>query len=309
MFLKLGLLFLSLFISQMIYADAGWVKIPEDPTIVRLQDNFGRCTGTRISHQGHILTARHCFNQCLIAGQFVQTEILFPSVGWQSPKLYKFNSENPAVCTMNVDGVEQELEVVFASGGFMTPSEQGSLSVSDPQVYDQLLESYFLYNGDYAVVKQRVDHPTSCRAVSTTAVEANETIYYMGYPTASMGGRPEGYESDGESLLLSRGHRVVSMAENTCIDTQSSTLAAVLKRYDRPEIFLSTIDVLPGASGSSVLNENGEIVAVVNSVYSPRVNMYQHYCSGSAVAVGVERILQHMAEEDFPAQDVFDCEM
>lgn len=299
-------LFQLVFLSPLVlFAEAGWVKVEADPTIVKFQDSYGHCTGTRISAEGHILTARHCFNQCLISGQFVNQQALFPEYGWQSPQLYTFPNDKKAVCRTTVDGVVKDIEILFTSSGFMTPSAQGSLSVSDPDIYNEFLDNHYLYNGDYAIVKEEVTQRTSCRELSVEPSLANDRVHYKGYPSASTG-RPAGRDSDGQSLSLSQGYRTSSVSNNSCVPSEQLT-AQVLGRYDRSELYLSTVDVVPGASGSALLNTEGRIVGVINSVYSPRQNIYSHYCSGAAVAVSVARILQHLEEQQISASRFFAC--
>ena len=73
--------------------------VERDSSVLRIEDGFGSCTGTRISRNGHILTARHCLNACLISGNYVESVRIYPEFGYQSPTLYLFpRSEEATYC-------------------------------------------------------------------------------------------------------------------------------------------------------------------------------------------------------------------
>lgn len=272
---------------------SGWEGATLTPEFVKIQTNFGGCTGTRISNQGHILTARHCLNECLIQSGAVDEERLFPEEGWRSPKLFHFPNGNPAFCDLEINGIPKRVEVLSASAAFMIPLEQSSLSRYARDLHQELMDQNFFHTGDYAIVKDENSQRQQCRKISMERPIATQEVHYFGFPGQSRGGRPEGRESDGESFLRSDGQVVASITQNPCI---RGSIERLVDKYDRPEIILSTVDILPGASGSSLLNSAGEIVGLLNSSYTNGAEMYETYCPGSAVAIAVESLFEQMAQ-------------
>lgn len=304
--LLLALFALSLPLA--LQAREGWSPARADKTIVKLKDNFGTCTGTRISNEGHILTARHCFSACLIAKKYVTSERIYPEDGWQSPKLYTFDKSSEAICEVEIDGVPSKVKVLATSPSFMTEIDKGSMSLYDYPRYLDYENKSFFQSGDFLIAQQLEVKNTRCRPNSLNLGRVT-SVHYKGYPAASKG-RP-GRNSDGKNLMLAEGHLVDSITTNQCVPQDGSVNMNRLKdTYDRPELQLSTVDILPGASGSSLLNQDGEIIGLLNSTYAYKVDIYQHYCSGSAVAIKLSHVLElarnHMKDSEI--SDAFNCQ-
>ena len=302
---------LNLF-SVQAFSVPGWTAFKNDPSVVKITDGFGSCTGTRVSNDGYILTARHCFNTCLISKGFVDKRVIYPAEGWQSPVLYLFPNKKTAYCLVELDGIKQEIEIVAASDGFMIPSQQASLSVYDMPKYLEYLNNNFLYNGDFAVIRTQKNNfdQASCRKVSRGLAGTQGgavKVYYLGYPSSSTG-RPKGANSNGVSLLMGEGVTISSILKNACLGEKPNKDSLKL-RYDRTELLLSTVDVLPGASGAALLNEEGEIVGVINSVYQRGKDMYSEYCSGSAISLNINYVVNKIKNNlgENKVEQIFNC--
>ena len=288
------------------HAISGWTPVDYDPTVVQINGRGGGgCTGTRISKDGYILTARHCFNGCLISGGFVDAYNLFPEYGWRSPKLYQLHQE--AVCLTTIDGVAKKIKIVAIGPGFMTPMEQGSLNLYDKDLYLDFLQKSYLHNGDFAIIKEDVEGQ-SCRKVNWSSALDGEKVSFSGYPIQSSG-RPCGRDSDGKSLLKGEGLVPSSSLDSSCVDSSLSNLDKLITRFDREDIMLSTVDNLPGASGSSLLNSSGEIVALINSQYRSGIDVESTYCSGTTVSIPTDHILRLLKETGFRRRvdEFFSC--
>ncbi len=301
-----ALFFSILFITIPSWSQPGWEPF-FDETVVRFGEfGSGTCTGTRISHQGHILTARHCFDACLISGGFTEKTPLFPEFGWQSPQLYRQNKV--ATCSTLINGEKAEIEILASSPGFMIPIEQASLSQMDKTIHQSFLDQAFLHNGDFAIVREKTPIHTSCRKVSQKPLTSGEFVEFRGFPIASTG-RPEGRNSSGKELLRGEGVVVSSILENSCISANTPFKEQLVNSYDREDIILSSLDVLPGASGSSLLNSQGEITGVINSIFRFKIDVLSTYCSGSAVAVPIASIVHHLKKQVGlkSVQEFFSC--
>jgi hypothetical protein len=174
-----------------------------------------------------------------------------------------------------------------------------------PELHQEFLNSGYFHNGDFALIKVAEYESSLCVKVSNQQPAPGALVHYFGYPGDSSG-RPEGRNSDGESFYRGQGEVVPSILENPCIRGSEDALR---NRYDRDEIILSTVDILPGASGSSLLNQRGEIIGLLNSSYTNGAQMFERYCQGSAVALSMIRI-REILTQDFPSLDsseVFHC--
>lgn len=284
-------------------AEMGWQPVESGSqaakAIVRIKSQFGTCTGTRISTQGHVLTARHCLNQCLINSGQVEPEVLFPDQRG-SYQLYHIRLNPRARCRFEIDGVEKEVQVIAAGVGFMIPSEERALPRYDETLHRSLVERGFIQRSDYAVIREIGPQSSECLHLSENDALPEELVHYMGYPGASTG-RGE-FDSDGSTLLQGRGEVVTSILESSCIEEVSSTEEELRFSYEQPEQILSSVDLLPGASGSALLNSNNEIVALLYSTFWP-VDRWSEYCSAAAVGLRISYLrrvlLQTLGETRF----------
>ncbi len=305
-FQNLFIIVLSFFIALEVNALAGWSEAVASSEFVKIETQFGHCTGTRISDHGHILTARHCFNACLIQSGQLEDEPIYPEEGWRSPKLYHVLEERPVYCDMSLEGKNVRAEVVATSRAFMVPSEQSSLSFLSPEMYQEFLEKSYFQSGDFAILKLQAESSARCLRISSLASSLGDAVHYYGYPGASRGGRPEGRESLGDRILMGQGLITPSILDNPCVVGDEIKLR---DRYDREELILSSVDILPGASGASLLNSSGEIIGLLNSSYSNGLEMYERYCPGSAVAISIESLVLDLRTR-FSREDVtqfFNC--
>lgn len=304
---KIVLFFIIIF--QVIEVRAqGWSLSNPSESIVRIKNSFGRCTGTRISSAGHILTARHCFNACLIQAGDLTKESLLPEYGFRSPTLYKINSFRETFCEAEVDGRLTKIEVVAGSLQFMIPSEKNTLFEFAPEKYSELLEQGTFHNGDFLVIKEQYSRTTTCELIRVGQAREQGLVFYEGYPLASQG-RGQGRDSDGMSLLRSQGEQVTSILHNSCLAASIST-KELIQKYDRDELILSTVDLLSGGSGSLLKNEKGETLGLLNSLYHQGINPTLKYCSGSAVALSFSEIMRNIRLQLSVSQimQVFDCQ-
>lgn len=280
-------------LNSVAFAVPGWVKAEADPRVVKITDSFGSCTGNRISNDGHILTARHCLNACLVSKGYVEEINIYPEMGWRSPKLYKSKLDENSFCKVAIDGKEQMVQVLAASEAFMVPSEQSSLYNMDKELYFEYLNSGYFHNGDFAIIKSS-EKTADCFQMSLSPAEPGAPVSYSGYPGATTG-RPTGLDSDGESFLKAQGELIESIAQNSCV-TKNTKVDRFKRLYDRPGLVLSTVDLQQSASGSLLVDQGGYGLALINSHVGFGSKTFSRYCAGSAVAVSVLEIMKDVQE-------------
>ena len=143
-------------------------------------------------------------------------------------------------------------------------------------------------------LKDDTDKGSQCKSIGNTELRVGERVHYIGYPNATTG-RPIGTDSNGDQLSMGQGHIIESILENPCVIGSEK----LKTKYDRDELLLSTVDIVPGASGSSLLDKDGNIVGLLNSSFSQGVNIFSQYCEGSAVAIKIGSILNFLEEKQF----------
>jgi hypothetical protein len=124
--------------------------------------------------------------------------------------------------------------------------------------------------------------------------EASGAVESLGYPSATQ--RPGAYNSDGVQLYFTAGEVLPGgIRENACVQKlDASRLEQIREEYDHPGAFMSTLDVIHGSSGSSVLSDQGEVVGVLTNMYIERgLDPEKTYCYGSAKALSATWIRKY----------------
>lgn len=242
-----------------------------------------RCTATEISSAGHLLTARHCLQKCLIRSGVFQLK------KEQGVDYFTLNQEKlgQATCPVNIDGVEENVVVEATSPGLVVYMDQPGLRSVNPALFRRMYDEGYTELGDFAVVRRPVAGG-ACVPLSLDRPAGEVTS--LGYPSETS--RPDGFNSDGSQLYFTSGRVLGSVRENACFaELSASQQEKALKDYDHPGAFMSTLDAIHGSSGSSVLNAKGEVVGVFATMFiHPTRDPDKFYCHGSAKALSVEHI-------------------
>jgi len=268
--------------------------------VVLLNSPSGRCTGTYVSSDGAILTARHCLQICLIRSGVVR------EVSEQDGAIVFYETVperlGVATCELEINGVPQTVTVEATGPGFVMPFNMSGLSSLNPALMKDLIARGYTSSGDFAIVRQRVTTPTACVALAQAPAQPGDFVQSIEYPAATE--RPDGYNSDGEQAYASGGVVAHSIAENSCVVEASppaERLARLMATFDDASSFVSSLDSNHGASGSPVFNAKGEVVGIL-------INIYRHtsitqkqedepevrFCLGSSKALRIERVLSFL---------------
>lgn len=241
-----------------------------------------RCTATEISSAGHLLTARHCMQKCLI------TSGVFQWKQEQGVDYFVLNREKlgKATCPVSIDGVEENVVVEATSPGLVVFMDQPGLRSVNPGLFRKMYDEGYTELGDFLVVRRPV--PGSC--VPLGLDRPSGEVSSLGFPSETS--RPDGFNSDGAQLYYTRGEVIGSVRENSCFgELNAAQQEKAQKDYDHPGAFMSSLDAIHGSSGSSVLNAKGEVVGVFATMFiHPERAPDKSYCRGSAKALSVEHI-------------------
>jgi S1-C subfamily serine protease len=114
---------------------------------------------------------------------------------------------------------------------------------------------------DVAIFKVLVDHSVPSFKIATKDVDVGDTVVSVGYPVP-----------------------------DTLVE-QPTYVQGIVNKIDEHGYRISSIRTLPGASGSPIINDNGEVVGVVQAVRIYETQILPNY-SMSAPLVNVQEILK-----------------
>lgn len=204
-------------------------------------NNKAHCSGAYVSDAGHILTASHCLESCVFdkAGKRKQT----------GPEIQ---------CDFTVNGQNKTVRVLLMASCSVKALYKLDERLQDPSCLGQ---------PDVAVVQPLEPEANfSCLGTSPN-LKPGDRLLAFGYPQKTRRGK---YDSDGESLFLSAGRALASTPGCTVArDSYEGWRPGDRKQLDSKLLQLgkdfvqSTLDAVPGSSGSPVINEEGELVGVM----------------------------------------------
>lgn len=262
--------------------------------ILKSKDN-AECTAAFISNAGHILTARHCMQKCLIRSGIFQMVYEQKAVSYFHLNQQKLGK---AECSALLDGEPVDLIIESTSPGLIVSMDEKSLQSLNPQLFKNLVEQSYTSKGDFVIARvKNSSHSTSCIPLAKKPALTRDLVHNFAYPTAT--NRPDGWNSDGLSFYATTGEVISGIAKNSCvIDAKLSEtqLRKLEKEFDEDTAFMSTLDAIYGSSGAPVISSNGEVVGILTNVYrpdfaKPHEEPKARYCSGSAKALRIEHIL------------------
>jgi hypothetical protein len=265
-----------------------------------LKSSNGQCTSTTISQFGHQLTARHCLQHCLIRSK------VFSLQKEQGTVDYFVRDEKAlgsATCTVEIDGVEQDITIEATSPGLIAYLDRPSFASINKNKF-QLLESQgYTSEGDFVIFKAK-SSSASCLSLATND-DVSSTLQTIGYTTET--NRPDGFNSNGIDMYFSQGRLTKGIAENQCVhDFAPSQIALdkLIKSFDQPTSFMSTLDANYGSSGTAVISVRAEVVGILIETHrhaeltkNPEDEPEQRYCAGSAKALRVSTIVKYVSAD------------
>jgi hypothetical protein len=265
------------------------------------------CSAVSVSRDGYVLTNLHCLKNCLSDAGKALEEITGEHYSIQKPR--KQDPKDVVCGNLAWDDSEGNAHV----GGRVVWLGRGSQTFSDPDVETipaAAFRDVVAHHDDFAVLKFDLPGPTACVPASAAPPRAGSRVWNLGYPSFSS--RGDGYDSSGYKKHISFG------AVTTDIRTDAY-LSGVIKTeeqwrrlesaYGQPHILLSIVDSMHGSSGSMIVDEEGELVAIHYSATSPSAERMRADLGANGLSVRVDHIRAELKAglgED-AARRIFDC--
>jgi len=308
------------------YRQADTLPLSERPAwLERASRSVGRvnmgsyCTATRISPQGHILTAFHCISACMYGAEF-ETMVREFSQGGSAWEFTRPGGQLGNLrCTSRRHGIlepkhyewRRPMVVLAVAGrGYLSPKASVMLPLLDNDLFHEFRKEGFTALGDYddfAILKEvEVDQAAPFLKVSCKkGFTKDERVWSYGYPYYHEGRNRHYY-----TPAYSHGQVLERIEYTSAIeDVNSGRLSrdSALRTYFDPKLFWTSLDVGVGASGAPVLNEQGEISGITIMKYTG--NTRYTYDRGAHIAVSINHIRTELSrllpKTDYEA--IVDC--
>lgn len=277
----------------------------------------GRCTGTIISDEGHVLTAMHCFHGCLKSSRSFKVHKVENEL--RTDFFVTVDQTKLPTCNMRYkkysfeDNDDLQSEIIYADAKLVaTGKGKILLNPANPDIdsimdFHQSNEDAFnelrKYGvgriiGDYAIFKSKAFAKKKCVKLNP-AKEAKELLS-LSFPTYTWG-RETGVNPNGRSMYASLG----KISDDGLLKSSSAFVDELKANYTQDEInkaytfeediIWSDNDILGGASGSMTFNENGVPYSLVTYNICDGKASRNEGCSFSSGSIKLSRVLSDLS--------------
>jgi hypothetical protein len=318
----IALLFLALAFLSAAFAD--FINLDDLPQAQAPQSleraklasvSIGGCMGTFISNDGYMMTALHCVTAFPIFEDVPEKEFQTDLLRTDPAKLRLHPTiagqiGAPTQPARAGQALEKARIVAAGKGFFSTSLDNFADFKKDSRKYQSLMAAGYGIPQDWAILKVERTNAV-CVKTNPSALLPGQSVWSVNFST-----REKGSAKDGRSLQFFSSGRVTrgiqdSSAFESWSQTQSSQRAVALYQsvMNRPGSYASTVDAIPGSSGSGLLNADGELVGVISDAEWLGQDGYAYPVTGSTQGATLQSILPQI-QEQLSAQEfaeVFNC--
>ncbi|MGZ3775618.1 MAG: trypsin-like peptidase domain-containing protein [Pseudobdellovibrionaceae bacterium] len=284
---------------------------------------YNNGTGIFISSHGHFLTAAHNMN--LFRGEDFPADKVF--IHQTEPNGYPdfmkrerihhlalFNTE-----TLESDFVDIEHGKIIVYGKGYADWDPLYTMRLNRALYQRIIDEGYSKEEDYMIVATGIEN-THCVPVAKENLRIGDFAYYIGYPGKeefNVQGRPfwssglvpafsSGNIVDG-LMNTPRGKQLIAATPGILKDKQQQTFYR--RAFTSSNSFYSTLDCLPGCSGSGLINASGEVAGIINNGMRSGFEDARGYQSGVIGGANISHIVEKARSQldQNTFSQVFDC--
>lgn len=286
---------------------AGVIERASSATHRITMETGSNCSGVVLSPDGYVLTALHCMDLCLeqagVSSRRRRTHELY--------SLYEIGEQAPKDLVCPRFGASYWLSEHDAVSPRVVWLGRGTETFDDARVEElpaEVISEIKGLIGDYAILKYDLPGPAACLPPARETPRPGETLWALGYPDWTK--RDSGHNSAGvHQQHISFGARRGSIREDAYLRTIFSSEAPWRLEesiFDQPHVLIADLDVYGGSSGGPVINDKGEIVAVVySSIHASATEELHASALGISLASVVAEVRRGLGETK--AAEIFNC--
>ncbi len=279
------------------------------------------CSGVMVSRDGYFLTNLHCLKDC-----FVDTWDFHPEVtgnqfskdyfhGLKTVKKGSGKLQCPPSFHAILWGSEDaghplsNPKLVAVGKGFFSFDEKRAMLLSEEEL--NLLKNEYQ---DFALLKYEVHEPQACVSVPVKfAAKKSQPLWLASFPGWTH--RPQGLDSPGSQQRISLGHPREDISEDSFLQSliaqipkedRQKTFDRNREIYNQSRFLLTNLDAYFGSSGGAIVNENGEMLALL---FASVKASFENYNGSTVLGLRSDFIAESLAQSlgEELATKAFDC--
>jgi hypothetical protein len=278
--------------------------------------SLGDCGGTYIGSNGYILTALHCLRtrvQEHITIKEFKTDLVRTNLEElrTKPSTNFHIGINAQLPTMEFP---TQYKIIAAGKGYYTGIDFLQAAIKNSDFFSKLQEDGYGSTQDWAIIKIE-EKNTPCVNIENPGLREKEKVWSLSYQAR------EGYEtwkSHKSKQYYSEGIITSGITDNSAfqkwlqkfsVDKRELLVNFYKSTLELPGALFTTVDAVPGVSGSGLFDKDGNVVGVLNAVEWFGLNGQEVYLPGTTQAVStssiVEALKQHFSDNEI--KEMFFC--
>ena len=272
--------------------------------LIETGERHEECSAVLVSGRGHALTALHCVESCFERAGLME-KIVLRGPDYSHGEFRRVKSQAPDALRC---GGNRGFKILASGPGHVVEFYDGNYSA------EELAELKRFIAGDFAVIEfDSVPPASSCVPAARAPITAGQPIWSVGHPSQTRRGQDD---ADGDQAFWTSGKVIASVLEHPQAPSWEPETRSLLDEvYRRPEIILSSLDLVDRMSGSMAIDARGELVGlnsgslVTHQNSEPFLPTIRVFIDNNARSLRVGHIAAEVKSLLGPerAAEIFDC--